>query len=67
MDDADRTERLIRRNRDLLALAEEVRGMVRDAREHAMETCWAIQCARIERARPRQFRDQRAGMRWPPW
>ena len=59
MDDAERTDVLIRRNRYLLAQAAEVRWIVCDTKEDAAEICLAISYARIERARRREFHDQR--------
>jgi hypothetical protein len=59
MDDAEQTVMLIRRNRDLLALATEARRTSIDAQERAAETCLMAQRARMERARRREVRDQR--------
>jgi hypothetical protein len=59
MDDAERTEWLIRQNRDLLALAAEVRKMVRRAQQRAVEACLASQLARIDRAWRRRSKSPR--------
>ena len=69
MDDTERTDVLIRKNRYLLAKAAEVRRMVMAAQESVAETCLAVQRARIERVRRREVRapgSSRSAHRHPP-